>query len=93
MDYAKESLRLHREWKGKIEVVATVPADLPKSVRAVLQRGLEPDPAKRWPDMTSLLAALDRAFSPPSRRGMWVGALVAVAASWINASGNPSASA
>lgn len=27
MDYAKESLRLHREWKGKIEVVATVPAD------------------------------------------------------------------
>ena len=25
MDYAKESLRLHREWKGKIEVVATVP--------------------------------------------------------------------
>ncbi len=27
MDYAKESLRLHGEWKGKIEVVATVPAD------------------------------------------------------------------
>ena len=27
MDYAKESLRLHREWKGKIEVVATVPTD------------------------------------------------------------------
>ena len=25
MDYAKESLRLHDEWKGKIEVVATVP--------------------------------------------------------------------
>ncbi|MBQ6508783.1 MAG: NAD-dependent malic enzyme [Flexilinea sp.] len=25
MDYAKESLRLHNEWKGKIEVVATVP--------------------------------------------------------------------
>ena len=27
MDYAKESLRLHREWKGKIEVVATVPVN------------------------------------------------------------------
>ena len=27
MDYAKESLRLHGEWKGKIEVVATVPTD------------------------------------------------------------------
>ena len=25
MDYAKESLRLHREWKGKIQVTATVP--------------------------------------------------------------------
>ncbi len=25
MDYAKESLRLHNEWKGKIEVKATVP--------------------------------------------------------------------
>ncbi|QNM04641.1 NAD(P)-dependent malic enzyme [Qiania dongpingensis] len=27
MDYAKESLRLHAEWKGKIEVVATVPVE------------------------------------------------------------------
>ena len=27
MDYAKESLRLHGEWRGKIEVVATVPAN------------------------------------------------------------------
>ncbi|MEG2222446.1 MAG: malic enzyme-like NAD(P)-binding protein [Oscillospiraceae bacterium] len=25
MDYAKESLRLHGEWKGKIEIVSTVP--------------------------------------------------------------------
>ena len=25
MDYAKESLRLHQEWKGKIQVVSTVP--------------------------------------------------------------------
>ena len=27
MDYSKESLRLHYEWKGKIEVNATVPVD------------------------------------------------------------------
>ncbi len=27
MDYAKESLRLHEEWGGKIEVVATVPVE------------------------------------------------------------------
>ena len=25
MDYAKESLRLHGEWGGKIEVIAKVP--------------------------------------------------------------------
>ena len=27
MDYAKESLRLHGQWKGKIEVVCTVPLE------------------------------------------------------------------
>ena len=27
MDYAKESLRMHGEWKGKIEVVTTVPVE------------------------------------------------------------------
>ena len=27
MDYAKESLRLHKEWKGKIEVVTRVPSE------------------------------------------------------------------
>ena len=27
MDYAKESLKKHREWKGKIEITATVPTD------------------------------------------------------------------
>ena len=27
MDYMKESLKLHEQWKGKIEVIATVPVD------------------------------------------------------------------
>ena len=27
MDYAKESIRLHEKWKGKIEVIATVPVE------------------------------------------------------------------
>ena len=27
MDYAKESLRLHREWKGKIEVICRAPLE------------------------------------------------------------------
>ena len=28
LEYVKESLKFHREWKGKIEVVATVPAQM-----------------------------------------------------------------
>ena len=28
MDYAKESLRLHKQWGGKIEVTCTVPLSL-----------------------------------------------------------------
>ncbi len=27
MDYAKESLKLHEKWKGKVEVIATVPVE------------------------------------------------------------------
>lgn len=27
MDYAKESLRLHKEWGGKIEVITKVPVE------------------------------------------------------------------
>ena len=27
MDYAKESQKLHEQWKGKIEVIATVPVE------------------------------------------------------------------
>ena len=27
MDYAKKSLRLHEQWKGKIEIVSTVPLE------------------------------------------------------------------
>ncbi len=38
-------------------------AAIPRAVRPVLRRGLEPDPAKRWPSMQELLAAL----APPSR--------------------------
>ena len=32
MDYAKESLKLHEQWKGKIEVIATVPVAWPSPV-------------------------------------------------------------
>ena len=45
------------------------PADLdasklPRELRAVLRRGLDPDPARRWPSMDALLAAI-----APSHRG------------------------
>jgi serine/threonine protein kinase len=42
-------------------------ADVPASIRAVLARGLDPAPAARWPDMTSLLTALADAYAEPVR--------------------------
>jgi tRNA A-37 threonylcarbamoyl transferase component Bud32/tetratricopeptide (TPR) repeat protein len=39
--------------------VADVVADLPKPLRAVLARGLDPDPAQRWPDLDALIDALE----------------------------------
>ena len=40
MDYAKESLRLHGIWKGKIEVVATVPANDKESLSLAYTPGV-----------------------------------------------------
>ncbi len=40
MDYAKESLRLHQEWKGKIEVIATVPANDKESLSLAYTPGV-----------------------------------------------------
>ena len=40
MDYAKESLRLHAQWKGKIEVVATVPANDKESLSLAYTPGV-----------------------------------------------------
>jgi serine/threonine protein kinase len=48
--------------------VANVEADLPATVRAVLTRGLDPAPDRRWPDMTSLLGALSVALDRAPRR-------------------------
>lgn len=39
MDYAKESLRLHNEWKGKIEVIATVPVASKEDLSLAYTRG------------------------------------------------------
>ena len=40
MDYAKESLRLHGEWGGKIEVVATVPVDTKEALSLAYTPGV-----------------------------------------------------
>ena len=40
MDYAKESLRLHEEWKGKIEVVSTVPVESKKDLSLAYTPGV-----------------------------------------------------
>jgi hypothetical protein len=48
--------------------VAHLQVKLPRGVRAVLARGLDPDPTKRWDDLDDLLAALDRARGARRRR-------------------------
>ncbi len=55
MDYAKESLRLHGKWKGKIEVVATVPANDRESLSLAYTPGvaqpclaIQEDPVKSY---------------------------------------------
>jgi serine/threonine protein kinase len=42
-------------------------AELPSAIRAVLARGLDPEPSKRWPDMAALLDELARVTAPPKR--------------------------
>ena len=44
MDYAKESLRLHGEWKGKIEVIATVPVENEEDLSAdyIIPKAFDP---------------------------------------------------
>jgi serine/threonine protein kinase/tetratricopeptide (TPR) repeat protein len=48
--------------------VAHVEAKLPRAVRAVLERGLDPVPARRFPSMEALLDELERAGEQPARR-------------------------
>src|SRR2546426_1109708 len=57
---------------------ANVKADLRPAIRSVLERGLDPDPAKRWPDMERLLAALERARKRRKRIALAAAACVAI---------------
>ena len=42
MDYAKESLRLHGEWGGKIEVACTVPCQTKDDLSLAYTPGVAP---------------------------------------------------
>nr|HEX4314758.1 serine/threonine-protein kinase [Kofleriaceae bacterium] len=61
---------------------ATPPAgrDVPPWLCEVVRRGLQRDPAARWPSMDALLAALVRDPAAVRRRRVWVAAAVAAGA-------------
>ena len=40
MDYAKESLKKHYEWKGKIEVISRAPVDSKESLSLAYTPGV-----------------------------------------------------
>ena len=42
MNYAEESLRLHEKWKGKIEVIATVPVATKDDLSLAYTPGVAP---------------------------------------------------
>jgi len=50
--------------------IGNLQANLAPVVRAALARGLDPDPAKRWPDLDTLLDVLEEAERP--RRARWI---------------------
>ncbi len=56
--------------------------DVPRGIRAILLRGLEPAAEKRWPSMDALLEALERSRS--SRRRSWIAAFaIGLAATFV----------
>lgn len=78
-----ESLYRVRPFPGRtthalIDAITTRPPDrgqalrgTPEAIRAVLARGLSPDPSARQVDMPTLLAELERASEAPERRRAW----------------------
>jgi hypothetical protein len=62
--------------EGRIE---PPPARMPRRIAKILTRGLHADPAQRWPDMRTLLAALAHARDAP-RRNLAIAGLVGAVA-------------
>ena len=67
MDYAKESLRLHGEWKGKIEVTARMPVDTKDDL------SLAYTPGVAQPCLEIQMSTRSRCAS---RRTMWTNSLI-----------------
>ncbi|MFY0541451.1 serine/threonine-protein kinase [Nannocystis pusilla] len=66
------------------------PRWVPAPLRAVLARGLQRDPADRFPDMAALIAALERLLRPRAAPWAIAGVLVAAAvAAKLAAAGTP----
>ncbi len=57
----------------------TASETIPRRLRAILMRGLSHDPAARWPTMSALLDALERAWHRPRRIASLGGVTVAFA--------------
>lgn len=86
-----EALVGHRPYAGTtpgaLAVTTRAPLELPatgdRAVLSVLARGLDPDPARRWPDLDALARALD---APPApSRWPLVGRALAIAAIVVTA--------
>ncbi|HEY0138852.1 MAG TPA: serine/threonine-protein kinase, partial [Nannocystis sp.] len=58
------------------------PVGVPRALRPLLLRGLQREPAARWPAMRPLLAALAPMARAPVRRSWFAGAGVAAALAW-----------
>ena len=50
---------------------------VPRRLRPILERGLAPDPAARWPSIDALLAAMARAWRRPRRIALGAAAVIA----------------
>ncbi|HWB76871.1 MAG TPA: serine/threonine-protein kinase [Nannocystaceae bacterium] len=77
-----EGLFGRRPFRGDIPVMLAAKAEgaparpsnlpqLPERLWKVIARGMEPDPARRWPDLPTMIGAIERAMIQP-RRAPWI---------------------
>ena len=73
MNYAEESLRLHEEWKGKIEVVSRVPVSTKDDLSLAYTPGvaqpcleIQKDPPGPMTSLGGTISAPSSPMAPPS---------------------------